>query len=298
MPLICKKSIIRPTALKKLKLANSNSSELHDAMNTLIEDAKKFPTNNSEKSDIDLVYIVRPGQLNIDLRYSLRSVSKFCKYRRIWIVGFKPDWVQNVKYLPTVQRSNKWKNSMVNYTAACECSEISENFIIMNDDFFALRPIEDWMYETNVCLGRLSQAVEKFSHIEKKSRWQWGFTYASEMLSGLGVSTENNHEAHVPMIINKRNFLRMLRLPVIQEFKQTRKVLHKRSIYKNLYPELTPPRHIEDVKLPLYKDLTLEYLKENWISTYDDTLRNPAFPLINTLLFSMFDKPCKYEKRF
>ena len=298
MPLICKKSIVRPTALNKLKLAGSNSSELHNAINSLIEDAKKFPVNNTEKSDIDLVYIVRPGQLNIDLRYSLRSVSKFCKYRYIWIVGFKPDWVQNVKYLPTVQNSDKWKNSMINYTAACECPEISENFILMNDDFFAIRPIEDWIHETNVCLGKLSQFVEKFSCIEKKSKWQWGFTYATETLSKLGISTENNYEAHTPMIINKHNFLRMLGLPVIQEFKKSRKVLHKRSIYKNLYPELTPPRHIADVKLPLYKDLTLEYLKENWISTYDDTLRNPAFPLINTLLFTMFNKPCKYEKRF
>jgi hypothetical protein len=298
MPLICTKSINKLNRNVQLKPKKIVDTETNDAIEALLDTGKKYIKDPSLTSDIDLVYIVRRGQMNIDLRYSLRSVTKFCNYRNIWIVGFKPDWVQNVKYIPTEQNADKWKNSIINYKAACKAPGISENFVLMNDDFFAIRPITDWNYETNVCLGRLEEFVTKFSSIAKKSKWQWGFTYAVELLSELAIASSWNYEAHTPMMINKQNFLKMLSLPKIQRFQETKKVLHKRSLYKNLYPDANNPRYISDVKLPLHKDLTLEYLKENWISTYDNTLRNPSFPLINKLLLKMFDRPCKYEKRF
>ena len=41
----------------------------------------------NENAEYDLVYILKPSEKNIDLRYSLRSVARFCNYRQIWFVG-------------------------------------------------------------------------------------------------------------------------------------------------------------------------------------------------------------------
>ena len=298
MTLVYKRSVIRHSIPEIIKMEKISNRDINEVIEELIKSSKKLPTQNPEKSDIDLVYIVRPGERNIDLRYSLRSVSKFCKYRNIWIVGFKPYWVQNVKFIPTQQTGDKWKNSMVNYTAACKSREISDNFVLMNDDFFAIRPVNDWNHDCNVCLGELEDFVRRFSTIENRSKWQYGFEYAVNLLNSIRCNRHINYEIHTPIILNKQNFLAMLGQKEIIDFMSTKKVFHKRSIYKNLYPDIGEPRVIEDVKLNLYKDVDLIHLQENWISTYDNTLDNSAYPLINKLIKSMFNKRCKYEKDF
>lgn len=297
MTLIYNRSIKRNINLALPKLETDVSKNVSSNVQSLITQAKAFPTNNEKHSDLDLVYIVRPGEINNDLRYSLRSVSKFCAYRKIWIIGFKPRWVGNVKYIHTEQNQNKWKNSMINYLAACNTPEISENFILMNDDFFAIRPVDDWIEDCNACLGSLEEYNERFITLKNRSKWQYGFEYAINLLNELKVDLHNNYELHMPMIINKQKFIDMMWLPEIQKFSETRKVFHKRSIYKNLYPDDKPPRIIQDVKLELYKDLQdNSNFTENWISTYDDCVCNKRYPKLNYLLTHLFPKPCKYEK--
>ena len=297
MPLVYNRSIKRNVDIDSF-VKTEETKSVSTTLQTLIDTTRKLPTNNTEKSDIDLVYIVRPGEINHDLRYSLRSVAKFCTYRYIWIVGFKPNWVINTKYIKTEQLGNKWKNSMLNYEAACKCKEISENFVLMNDDFFAIRPIRDWETECNACQGTLEEAHSNFINIKNRSKWQYGFEYAIDLLNELGIKNHYNYELHMPMIINKNNFMNMLEMPEIKSFNSTNKVFHKRSLYKNMYPDNSTPRIIKDVKLELYKDLNEDTLSENWISTYDDCVNNKSYPKLNNLLTKLFPKPCKYEKIF
>ena len=252
-----------------------------------------------ENEQYDLVYILKPSEKNWDLRYSLRSVEKFCKYRNIWFVGYKPTWAQNVKYIQTIQNKDKWKNSVLNYRKACESPQISENFILMNDDFFALEPIIDWKENLNVCLGTLSQEVEAYKDNPKKSKWRWAFDYAQELLDTLNCKTNWNYESHLPIIINKENFLKMLSMPEIIEFQETNKVLHKRSVYKNLFPDLDmpEPRIIEDVKITLKFDLSQKWLHESWLSVFDDVTNNILrYPKLNSFLIKNFPLKSKYEK--
>lgn len=296
MTLVYNRSVTRHVLPENLKERYCEDVDIKEALDNLIKLSKKYPTNTPNKGELDLVYIVRPGEQNIDLRYSLRSISKFCTFRSVYIVGFKPFWVQNINFIPTIQSADKWKNSMLNYITACNSEKISNNFILMNDDFFAIRPVIDWNHDCNVCLGKLEDFAEKFSTNQKISRWQHGFEYAIDLLNSVGCSNHYNYEAHTPIIINKHNFLATLNQSDIKAFQDTNKVFHKRSIYKNLYPDDHIPRIIKDVKLDLYKDIDLSYLEENWISTYDNTLNNNIYPLVNKLLKGMFNKPCKFEK--
>lgn len=257
------------------------------------------PKTNDEDKQYDLVYIVKASEYNPDLQMSLRSVAKFCDYRNIWIIGYKPTWVKNTNHIATKQNQDKWKNSITNYLAACNCPEISENFILMNDDFFALKPIRDWRRSLNVCLGTLEEEVEKNKDDIKKSRWKYGFDYALDILNTLNCKNTYNYEAHLPIIINKQNFLNMMNLPIIREFMTTKKVLHKRSIYKNLYPEYptTKPKIISDVKITIEKDLDDSWLQGEWLSVFDNTVSNhKQFPVLNNFLYTLFPSKCKYEK--
>lgn len=244
----------------------------------------------------DLVYIVKEDDNNPDLMMSLRSIDKFCTFHKVWIIGYKPSWVQNVEYIPTVQNGNKWKNSCTNWQAACKCKDISNDFILMNDDFFALKPIVDWKKSLNLALGTIDEEAAKYKNT-KFSRWQGGFIYASELLDQLCCSTRYNYEAHTPIIINKKNYLKFLKLKPIKEFMETRNVLHKRSLYKNLFPDYNDePKIIRDVKIRLNCDLLSLWLCESWLSVFDGVVSNyNQFPKTNAFLLRMFPEKSRFE---
>ena len=291
---------LRRLAKEREKLKKIHTERVKTLFSTQIEENNKVEEEKEVDTDTlyDLVYIVKEGEFNSDLRMSLRSVDKFCKFRKIWIIGYKPSWVQNVEYIHTEQKGNKWQNSMINYTTACTCPDISENFILMNDDFFAIKQISNWEENTNVYLGTIADEIKKYKNIEKKSRWQFAFSYAEELLTKLKSKNLYNYESHWPIIINKKDFLEFLNLSDIKEFQLTKKVLHKRSVYKNLYPNknISEQRLIKDVKIPLYRDLTKDYLNESWLSVFDDVTDNWAkYPKLNGLLYTLFPDPCKYE---
>ena len=133
----------------------------------------------------------------------------------------------------------------------------------------------------------------------KKSRWKYGFDYALDILNTLNCKNTYNYEAHLPIIINKQNFLNIMNLPIIREFMTTKKVLHKRSIYKNLYPEYSTakPKIISDVKITIEKDLDDSWLQGEWLSVFDNTVSNhKQFPVLNHFLYTLFPSKCKYEK--
>ncbi len=43
----------------------------------------------------DVVYVVRPGDKNEELRYSIRSVIANLPHRKVWIAGYKPTWLSD-----------------------------------------------------------------------------------------------------------------------------------------------------------------------------------------------------------
>lgn len=267
------------------------------AMNFLNEKRRVYETCESD-ANYDLVYILKQSDINPDLKFSLRSIEKFCTYRKVWIVGYKPSWIKNVEYLPTVQTGNKWVNSMTNIVAACNCPEISEDFVLMNDDFFIIKTITDWRKTFNLCLNTIDEEVKKYKNKQKPSRWQYGFMYAQELLDKLKCDKRYNYEYHGPIVFNKQKFLKMLEIPEIAEITKTSKCFHKRSMYKNIYPDLDlpAPRQFSDTKLRLGYDLLNMFLHESFISVFDDVVDNDIqYPKINAFLYRMFPNKSKYE---
>lgn len=77
---------------------------------------------------------------NLELKYCLRGIQKYLTgYRRIYIVGDLPDFVQNVVHIPFPDISKyKQKNIVRKILRACEEERMSDDFMFFNDDHYLL----------------------------------------------------------------------------------------------------------------------------------------------------------------
>lgn len=95
---------------------------------------------------IDLVYILGGGSVHQhkELDYSIRSVQKFLTgYRNIYVVGDKP--LIEGPYIHIDVRDhnrNKQDNIRRKLLAACKINVLTQEFAMMNDDYFFHTPLD------------------------------------------------------------------------------------------------------------------------------------------------------------
>ena len=148
---------------------------------------------------MDVVYICRPGE-NEELRYSIRSVVKNLPDANIWVVGSKPDWyVGNFLHVPA--EYNKTRNARRNLKMLCQSPDISEEFLLMNDDFFVMEKIEDF---DNYYSGTLLDKCEYYERLSPGSYYTASLRETYNYLTKtVGVQDPLNYEQHVPMKVTK-----------------------------------------------------------------------------------------------
>lgn len=92
----------------------------------------------------DFIYLLKdvPSGSYEELRYSLRSVQANAPLGTLWLVGGRPEWSRgtDLGHIHTGQTSVKYLNTRENLRAAVKCEQISDPFILMNDDFFLMKP--------------------------------------------------------------------------------------------------------------------------------------------------------------
>ena len=86
-------------------------------------------------------------------------------------------------------------------------------------------------------------------------------------------------------------------LPKVQEYMKTDKILHKRSLYKNIYMPSIMKDLPKDVKINRHMPEDSKSRMEicGWISVYNNQVKNPTFKVLNSLLTENFPNKCKYE---
>jgi hypothetical protein len=90
----------------------------------------------------DIVYVVKPGERNNALRYSLRSLANL-PHRRVIIGGSCPTWVKNVTHVPVPRLSrSKFDSIEANLKGALRAVDVSEQCVYFNDDFYVMTPLE------------------------------------------------------------------------------------------------------------------------------------------------------------
>ncbi|WP_225846894.1 hypothetical protein [Streptomyces sp. HPF1205] len=172
----------------------------------------------------DIVYPVRPGDDNHELRYSLRSLANL-PHGRVWIAGHMPPWVRGVGHIPVPPQPTKYLSSTANLRAAVEHPDIAEEFLYFNDDFFVMQPVEAMPV---LHRGPLEQVERRCAHRATGSYAQ-GLRETRALLADLGHKRPLSYELHVPMPMSKTRARETL------EAGQRLQLLHKRTLYGNLH---------------------------------------------------------------
>lgn len=228
---------------------------------------------------MDFVYICRRGD-NEELRYSIRSVVKNVPDANIWLVGEAPPWYEgNLIYVP--QSSDKYTNAQKNMETICSSSELPEEFVMMNDDFYIMKKIKEIPHLNG---GRLKEKCEDYAKRAPRSTYTKRLFNTYKTLKRIGIQDPLDYELHVPFPVEKIRLTKAIRYGVLW-----------RSVYGNMAS--VGGDQISDVKVYLdqYKNPnSFNYKSKDavFISTEDRT-----FVMVKKdVLSKKFSTPSKYEK--
>jgi hypothetical protein len=203
-----------------------------------------------------------------ELRYSLRSLEQI-QFDRVFVIGHNPSFLTNVIHIPYKDTNNRPEyNTMAKICHACKGTDISDDFLLMNDDFYVVRPMHEYPYYYD---GTLSQAA----NVRSRSSDYRQTIDNTIMAIGDGLF----FEIHGPILLNKELF------PLVMEqFDWTHKEYLKRSLYCNILEK-------EGVEMKDVKDIDLKTLEAPFFSSGTRL----GYGHLKKYLDTMYCEPCRFE---
>lgn len=234
----------------------------------------------------DLVYICRDGE-NEELRYSIRSAVTNLPHDKIWVVGGKPDWYTG-PYIEVPQTLTKYQNADRNRNAAYSSNLISEDIVLMNDDFFIIKPLDRVEVFHN---GPLIHTIKHFKNagISNSEYIKKLITTRSYLKKSAGAPNPMSYELHVPMPVKKSKMLEVIKPGIAS-----------RSAYGNL--NNVGGTYMDDVKY--YTGKLMEH--KNYKEILNTDINDLPYPYLSTsdesfedvrgILEALFPNPSPYER--
>lgn len=236
-----------------------------------------------KSESLDIVYICRPGDDNEELRHSLRSLKNL-PHGKVWIVGEAPAWVRNVELIRVLRGRDKQASALANLVAACQHPDISDPFVVMNDDFYILEPIPEI---PTMHMGDLDQVIADhrpgtaYRNAMQKTRDRIVEIFAKEGIDRPLYS----YELHAPMVIDKLGMLLALSLATDIHG------VHNRTLYGNLMKR--GGTYTPDVKVYRSdKRQSYTYGGSIFLSTSDNVFR---YHPVGRYIREKLSEPCEYE---
>lgn len=226
------------------------------------------------------MYFVKEGVVNEELRYSIRSVAKNMPHKRIWVFGGCPQFITpDVKVRVKQVGNTKWDNVRTMFEMACNNKEITDDFILFNDDFFVMKP-------TNKVEPLYRCSLEDHIKLLEANNNHQPYPY-SKLLRECNAELSRlkkpqlSYELHVPFIFNKKKLLKL-----IEKYPD----LHcTRTLYGNYYN--IGGERANDVKIFNHKP-TFDYQNSRYLST-DDGIVN-----VNSDIWWYIKKQLKEKSEF
>lgn len=218
---------------------------------------------------MDALYYIGGGSMrhNIELRLSLRALEANGKnIDRVFVVGNKPEFLNNkAEYIWVEDKYQWWRNAYEKTKAAIEAG-ISEEFLLMNDDFFMLESFD----------------AEKYPFYYRGNLPESGGRVYTDVLASTRKILEREGKGikhfgvHCPMRINGKQYLEL------EKYKH--EPFSARCLYGNLF--VKNARKIGDPKGNIIKpNATKCYSSRDWMT--DEVIQT---------LTEKFSKPSKWEK--
>ncbi len=155
-----------------------------------------------------VAYILGDGSKhnNLELRLSLRSVEKNLTPERVIVCGHDPGFLsKSVEYIPNFP-SKKDEDAAwgikENLLALCNHTGTPDEFLLMNDDYFILRPIIDFPYYHK---GELRDAMERIG-----SGIFYGHLLATAVVLEKRKLPTKHFDGHWPIIYSKQKLFNVI----------------------------------------------------------------------------------------
>jgi hypothetical protein len=228
----------------------------------------------------DLVYVLKDSKTNEEFRYSLRSVVKNVKnYNKIITVGGMVDGIEPDISINIIQPGHtKYDKVNTMLKEICLNPLISENFVLMNDDFFIMDTLDLDKYKPNYRCS-LEDYMQIIVDAKAPSIYTMRLAKTTGALNALGLGTKC-YELHIPMLFNKHKLLEVF--GVFTGFNGIR------SLYGNYFK--IGGQKINDCKIFTTSDDFVKNTK--YLSTTDKSFRVGA---VGEYIRSKFPDPSKFE---
>ena len=233
---------------------------------------------------MDIVYICRDGD-NEELRYSIRSAVANLPHDNVWVVGGKPDWYTG-NHIKVVQNNTKYENARNNMRAIVDSEEISDNFILMNDDFFIIKPVKRF---NTYHAGNINNKIEQLKARYGRSSYLDLLRNTVKFLRQHGISTVLDYALHIPFKMNKEKL---------------RPILDHKLSWRIAYGNLNNVGgRAVNVKKGSTKDVKVYVLHGEIRHTGKNTItetflssQDESFHVLLPLLQELFPNPTEYEE--
>lgn len=155
---------------------------------------------------MDAVYVVRPGDRNEELRYSIRSIVAHMPFDKLVIAGHVPPWICPDVALELEQTPGaKQSNARANLLAAIASPDVSDPFVYLNDDFYVMAPIDGDMPTFH--RGTLAAMLAEYAKL-RASGYMVALRNTDALLHTFGFDEPLCYELHVPMPVYKEGLQR------------------------------------------------------------------------------------------
>lgn len=228
---------------------------------------------------IDVVYVVGTGSGHNDqeLRHSLRSLEHYMTgIRSVWIVGHRPRFVnKSVRHVPMDDNGGtKALNIWNKLIRAAQCSQITDEFLYINDDHFICSPVDAATYPNYYS----TTALEDVFNRPRNDPYREITTTTMDQVSDGGF---RYFDMHRPMRMNKRS---IMELDHAVKFHRFRDGLLTKSMY-GAWCDLEGV-DTEDVifrKPVTYEEIRRSITKTDCFSIHDEAVNPDMIRVMNDL---------------
>lgn len=224
---------------------------------------------------MDVVYPYRRPWDEFELKFSLRSLAKNLPHSRVIVAGDPPKFkTEALTHVPVSRQADRFMSSTANIMGAIEGAGIEGEFVVMNDDFFILKP---WTYQREH-KATIDEYIEGggasggYLSMVKRTK---------EMLAAHGVKDALFYGLHTPAVYDARKLVELVR-----EFTGESYLL--KTLYCNLHP--MPSKQRPDVKA---HEWTGAPPAEDMFSTSDRCARSLSF---RGWMRRRFPRPSPFER--